>query len=70
MAQPAQKETLCEQIRRIRNDAETTIMNRAVELKNGQDGRTLPLESLRQMLAKGDDCPCRIALRLLEEKNG
>jgi hypothetical protein len=61
--------SLAEQIRLCRADAEAFVETKVMELKNSPSGSALPIDSLRMMLTKRDDCSCRVATRLLEEKS-
>lgn len=61
------KTTLAERIEATCAEANAFIDAQADILKNSADGKTIPIESLRHMvLTKGDNCACRVALRLLK----
>jgi hypothetical protein len=70
MAQPAKKpqRDLGEEIRIIKAEAEAFIESKVMELKGSPSGQALPIDSLRVMITRHDTCPCRVATRLLENK--
>jgi hypothetical protein len=70
MAQPAKKpqRDLAEEIRLCKAEAQAYVESKVMELKNSPSGSALPIDSLRLMLTKRDDCSCRVATRLLENK--
>jgi hypothetical protein len=57
---------LSEAIRLVQAEAGVFIDGKVKDLKNSNSGRTLPVEVLRTMLTRHDDCSCRVATRLLE----
>jgi hypothetical protein len=66
--QPAPAPSLAEQIRLCKAEAQAYVESKVMELKNSPSGSALPIDSLRLMLTKRDDCSCRVATRLLENK--
>ena len=65
-AQRSEADVICEG----RAMAESVIEYRVKELKNSRDGQSQPVGVLRHMLTRGVNCPCLVALALLEEGNG
>lgn len=58
------KAPLADRVAQICAEAEAFIDAKAQELKNSADGRSQPLESLRQMITARDRCACQTVLRL------
>jgi hypothetical protein len=57
---------LAADIQRIQQEISEFVDGRIAALRAGTDGASLPSESLRMMLVRGE-CPCRCALRLINE---
>ena len=55
-------------ILRLRGQIESFIGAKVAELKRSADGANQPVESLRQMLTRGDSCMCRVAMNILAER--
>ena len=48
--------------------AQAVIERRVQQIKAGQDGSSLPIGSIRQMVTGNGSCVCKIAQRLLDEE--
>lgn len=59
---------LTSEILRIRAEIGAFIESKVAEVKASRDGQFLFVGQIRQQLTRGDDCPCRVVVRLLEEE--
>ena len=70
LSTPEPSPTLAEKIKAARAEALEFIEAKVRELKAAPDGRQLPIEWIRQNLYAVNHvkCDCKLALKLLEEK--
>jgi len=60
---------LAGEILKLRGQVEAFLDGKVAELKAGRDGQSMPVEQLRHMLTRGDNCPCRVAMNILAEES-
>jgi hypothetical protein len=64
--EPVAEPSLQEKIENLRAEVNAFIDDRVRALKDSPDGRGLPLETVRQILTRGDPCLCAAASRMLK----
>jgi hypothetical protein len=52
----------------FREELETFVRDRCLELKGSQSGEGLPLEIIFQMLSGNSQCRCAVALKVIAER--